>query len=529
MKRNKGRLTVLKIREILRLHFEAKLSSRQIGDSLHISKTAVAHCLGRCSHAGVSWPLPEQISDDELYKQLYPDPPVKEGAPPSPDWEAMHRDMSRPHVTLQMLYEEYRKAYPKFCMGRTQFYEHYRRYRLTQMEPCMRFVHKGGEKLFLDFSGDGLRYIVRETGEIVPVVLFVASWGASSYSFAEAAMNRTIPNWIRLHVRMLRFFSCVPAVMVPDNEKAGVIEASAYDPVLHPTYAALGEHYNTVILPTRPNKPRDKAVVECNVLNVQRFILGRLRDRIFFSLAEINEAIRELLEEYNNRPMQQYKQSRLQRFEELDKPYTKPLPADDFPYVTIKVNVCVHRDYHIEYNKHYYSVPYTLCGERVEVRQTNQFVEIFHKHERVASHALSTALYRPTTNPEHMPKDHQFVKGWSAEYFIRKAIDIGPHTAKLCESILKRRRHPEEAYRSLMGLFSLCKKYPDIRIENASARALHFNQPTKKTFLRILEQGLDKKPLPQSTVQPSQQAPQLSLFHENIRGPEYYADRKEVV
>jgi transposase len=520
----KKRLTVLKIREVLRLHFDAHLSNRQIEDCQRVSKTTVQRCLERLSRTGLSWPLPDDMDDSALRQRMYPELSMREGKP-QPDWEMIHKEMSRKHVTAQLLWEEYRDTMED-GLGRSQFYECYNRFRKTHAEPVFRLVHKGGEKLFIDFSGDGLSYVDRSTGEIASVVLFVASWGASSYSFAEAAMDRTLPNWIRLNRRMLRFFACVPGLIVPDNEKTAAIEADKYEPVVHPTYAAFGEHYDTVILPTRPNKPRDKAVVESNVLHIQRFILGRLRDRTFFSLAEINEAIQELLVEFNERPMQQYKESRRARFEELDKPFAKPLPAEDFPYVVIKIDVLVANDYHIEYGKHFYSVPHVLCGSRVEVRQTDQVVEIFHGQERVASHCVGTKRYGRTTVTEHMPKDHQFVKGWSPEYFLDRARMIGPNTTELFTSIMAAASHKEVSYRCLMGMLNLQKTYPIERLENAAARATYFRQKTVRVLKSILEKGLDKEPLPNGG---EKLVLQLPLFHENIRGAEYYDDRRAAI
>ena len=520
----KKRLTVLKIREILRLHFDAGLSNRQIEECLRISKTTVQRCLERLSRAGLSWPLPVELDDATLRQRLYPELPIQEGWP-QPDWEMIHKEMSRKHVTTQLLWEEYRDTVAE-GLGRSQFYEGYHRFRKLQNEPVFRLVHKGGEKVFVDFSGDGLSYVDRLTGEMVSVVLFVASWGASSYSFAEAAMNRTLLNWIRLNRRMLRFFACVPGLIVPDNEKSAAIKADKYEPVVHPTYAAFGEHYDTVILPTRPNKPKDKAVVESNILHIQRFILGRLRNRTFFSLGEINEAIRDFLVEFNERPMQQYKESRRARFEELDKPFAKPLPAEDFPYVVVKIDVMVAPEYHVEFSEYFYSAPHVLCGSRVDIRQTDQVVEIFHGLERVASHPIGTKRYGRTTQDEHMPKEHQFVKGWSPEYFLNRAQAVGKNTVALFTAIMAASRHKEVSYRCLMGMLNLQKTYPVERLENAAVRAIHFRQMTLRVLKTILEKGLDREPLPNGGANPVLQLP---LFHENIRGAEYYDDRRAAI
>jgi transposase len=513
------RLTVRKINEIFRLHFVGKLSNRQIASSLQISKTTVRDCLGRFAQSGLTWPLAVDFGEDALYGKLYPGVPMREGKP-LPDWEHIRKEMSRPHVTLQLLWAEYRQTFPD-GVGRSQFYEHYQEYCGRSLSPVMRMVHKGGEKLFVDFSGDGLAYIDQPSGEVVEVELFVASWGASSFCYAEAVENQTIRCWIRVHRHAFRYFGCIASLLVPDNLKSGVTAADYYEPDLNPTYAQMAAYYGAAVLPARPDKPRDKAVVESNVLHIQRYILARLRDQKFFSLAEINAAILVELEQFNDKPMQEYGVSRRQRFTELDKPFALPLPAEDFPYNIIKIEVYVNLDYHIEYREHYYSVPHHLCKERVEVRETDRVVEVYYKNERVASHPFSLGRYGHTTCDAHMPENHRFVKGWSPGYFLNRGLTIGSKTVEAIQQLLARHRHPEIAYRSIMGVLSLQKQYPKERIEKAAERAIYFNQVSKYCMRQILEQGLDKEPLvPAPTAgRPSQ----LVLFHENIRGADYYA------
>lgn len=510
-----------KIKEILRLHYsKADLSNRQIAEILKISKTTVRRCLDRFKSSGLNWPLADDLTEQTLNTKLYS---LSQTSPSHimPDWTHIHNEMIRPHVTLQLLWDEYKETYPD-GVGRSRFYFLYRQYKKVHLSPSMRILHKGGDKLFVDYSGDGLEYIDRSTGEIIPVELFVASWGASSYSYAEATYTQQVIDWIQSHVHAYRYFGCVPNATVPDNTKSGITKANFYDPDINPTYAQLAEYYDTVILPARVRKPKDKAAVETNVLHIQRFILGRLRDRKFFSLHEINEAIRIELENFNSKPMQLYKVPRKERFLELDKPYAKPIPAEDFPYIRIKPNVTVHKDYHVNYNDHFYSVPYELCGQKVEVWQTNRIIEIFHDNTRVASHKIGMKKYGFTTLDAHMPKEHRFVKGWSPGFFLNQALKIGDNTVVAVKKLLEKRFYPELGYRSILGIINLTKKYPKERIEKAAERAVYYNQISRKSFLSILQNNLDKEPLNGKNKGERKKIVQQDLFHENIRGADYY-------
>jgi hypothetical protein len=350
--------------------------------------------------------------------------------------------------------------------------------------------------------------------------MFVASWGASSYSYAEVTHTQNVFDWIQSHVHAYRYFGCVPYATVPDNLKTGVKKANFYDPDINYTYTKLAEYYDTVILPARVKKAKDKAAVETNVLHTQRHIIARLRDSKFFSLQEVNEAVHRELERFNNRPMQTYKISRKERFLEIDKPHAKAIPQQDFPYVFVKPNVTVHKDYHVQYADHFYSVPYQLCGQKVEVWQTNFILEIFYNYKRIASHKIGIKKYGYTTLDEHMPKEHLFIKGWSPGYFLNQAAKIGEHMVMAVEHILKKRLYPELGYRSILGMINLARQYPKERIEKTAQRALFYNQVNRKTFLSILRNNLDKEPLP---IQKKQEiSVQQNLFHENIRGSKYY-------
>lgn len=509
------RMKMKKVREILRLHYDCKLSNQQIADAVKKSKGSVFKCLERFKAARLVWPLPAEMSDSRLEEALYPQVSGKQNRVILPDFEYIHREMSRPHVTLELLWEEYQKNEPS-GLCRSSFYRHYGLYRKA-LPVEMKVAHKGGDKLFVDYSGDKLCFYDRKGKRWVEVEIFVASWGASSYCYCEASLSQSGRDWVGSHVRALSWFGCVPAAIVPDNLKSGVTKADFYEPDINALYAQFARHYDTAILPARVKKPKHKAVVESNVLHLQRFIFGRLRDRTFYSLAEVNGAIWEELEVFNDRPMQQYKQSRTERFETLDKPHAKPLPAERFCFTQIKTGVRVAPNYHIEFEKHYYSVPWEFVRQQVDVYQTGAILEIYHNGEHVCRHMVEPGNYRYTTREEHMPPAHKYVKGWSAAWFIAQAHQIGEATEELIQAILTSKRYPEQGYRAALGVLNLKKKYSPERLEKAARRALHFGSLSCNSLKSILAQGLEQETLPQK---PNRKP----LEHENIRGQHYYSN-----
>lgn len=507
------RIKMKKAREILRLHFECNLSNQQIAEATRTAKGSVYNCIARFKARGLRWPLPEEMCDRELEQKLYPDSGGKRSQAVVPDFERIHREFTRPNVTLELLYEEYRHS-TACALSRSSFYRHYAGYR-NNLPAEMKVIHKGADKLFVDYSGKKLRYRDRQTHTWVEVEFFVAGWGASSYCYCEASGSQSVQDWVSSHVRALEYFDCVPAAIVPDNLKSGVIKANFYEPGINKLYNLFAKHYDTAILPARARKPRDKAVVESNVLHLQRFIFGRLRDRTFYSLSQLNEAIWQLLEQFNNRPMQQYKESRRQRFEQLDRPYAKKLPSRRFVYSAVKTGVRVAPNYHIEFDKHFYSVPYRLARSSVDVYHSGEVIEIYHEGRHVCRHRKKASNYRYTTCKEHMPDQHRFLKGWSAPWFIAQAQKIGPVTAELVCRILDSKRHPEQGFRAAMGILNLKKQYRPERVENAAARALYFGSLSVKGMKNILAKQLDKEPLHKTQ-------PRRVPVHENIRGRHYY-------
>lgn len=504
-----------KILDILRLHFNGGLSNQLIADSLRLSKGSVFNCLQRFQAAGLSWPLPEDFSQVALQAKLYPKKPTPHAPTLAPDFDRILTELKRPHVTRQLLFREYRETVPQ-GLGRSSFYE-----RLSQhardKNVTLHQNHIGGDKLFVDYSGDKPSYIDLDTGECVPVELFVASWGASSHSYADVTLTQTSCDFVQSHVRAFRFFGCVPAALVPDNLKSAVLKASFTDPDLNPLYEKMAAHYDTALLPARARRPRDKAVVESNVLHIQRFILGRLRDRMFFSLAEVKDAVLELVVQFNAEPMQIYKVSRRERFDAIDKPLAKPLPKDDFALQEVKMNVKVHLDYHIQFKNHFYSVPFTLAGKDVEVHSDGVTIQVYKDGERVGSHKKGPSNYSYTTQFVHMPPNHQFWRGLTPEKLLIRATQVGESMTLLIQKVLEDRKHPEQGYRAALGILNLSSKYAKERLEKAAARALHFGGCRRRDLVSILDAGLDQIPLSQENAQVTSPATP-PLEHPNIRG-----------
>jgi transposase len=507
------RLSMRKIRELLRLRFAQGLSQRAIGTSLRISTGAVNACLRRARLAGLSWPVPEGLDDSQLEALLYPPPPaVATDQRPVPDWAVVHCELRRPNMTLALLWEEYRtEAGARDGFGYSWFCDLYRDW-VGRLKPTLRQTHTAGERVFVDFAGHTMEVIDGATGEIHRAEVFVAVLGASSYVFAQATWTQSLPDWIGAHVNMLAAINGVPRQIVSDNLRAGITRACFYEPLVNRTYADMASHYGTAVIPARPYKPRDKAKVEVGVQVVQRWILARLRNRRFFSLAELNEAIRGLVDDLNLRPMRGWGTTRRALFEQLDRPALRELPPTPYEYATWK-RCRVNLDYHVEIDKHFYSVPFRLLREEVEARITAKTVEIFHRGKLVATHLRSLRPHRPTTLTEHMPSSHRRYRDWTHERILREAGSIGDDTSALVEIILRSRPHPEQGFRSCIGILGLAKRYDAERLDAACARALALGTRSYSSVATILKNAQDRK-----AAEPDQP----SLFHENIRGSGYY-------
>lgn len=505
-----------KIKEVLRLRYELGLGQRQIARSCSISRAAVGEYLQRAESAGLNWPLPEGCGDEQLEKQLFHrsalEPPVRR-APLDP--AHLHEQLQRhKHVTLQLLWEEYRQTNPDGYQY-SFFCELYRQWKRKQ-DVVLRQDHKAGEKMFVDWAGDGIPVLDHASGKAAPASLFVAVLGASSYTYAEATRDQQMECWIEAHLHALEFFGGIPRLIVPDNAKTGVSKACRYDPDLNPTYQEMAMHYGVGVVPARPYKPRDKAKVESAVLLAERWIVAALRHRRFFDLASLNDAIRELLERLNHRPFRKRSGSRASLFAALDRPALRSLPEQRFDlsqWAHAKVNI----DYHLAFDANFYSVPYQLVHESVEVRSTPTTVEIFHRGQRVASHVRCRGEHQTVTNNEHRPKSHRVHLEWTPSRLEQWAARVGPNTARLFERILSAKPHPEMGYRSCLGLIRLAGQYTPVRMEAAAARALLAGACRYQSVKSILENSLDRQPLPEP---PS--VPPLPPAHDNIRGAEYF-------
>ena len=503
-----------KIKEVLRLKFDNQLSKRQIAQSCSIAHSTVSEYLRRFREAPLSWPLPEKIDDNQLEQLLFPRPQI--GSPhrrPQPDWSYIHRELRRKGVTLMLLWQEYKEVYPNGYQP-SQFCHLYRQW-VKQLDPVMRQEHRAGEKMFVDYAGMTVAVFDMQSAKMRQAQIFVAVLGASNYTYAEATWSQALPDWIAAHSRAFNYFGGVAQVVVPDNLKAGVSKACFYEPNINPTYLDMANHYGTVVIPTRVRRPKDKAKVEVGVQIVERWILARLRDRQFFSLRQLNRAIADLLPELNAKAFQKLPGSRKSMFESIDRPALKPLPVQAYQYAEWK-KATVNVDYHIEIARHYYSVPHTLIKKRIDVRLTGTTVECFYQGKRVASHIRSHYKGRHSTIKEHMPKAHQKWAQWTPQRFINWAAKIGPHTARMIERVLNSRRHPQQGFRSCLGILRLAKDFGDARLEAACRRALSIGGTSYRSIESILKHNLDQKPLPD---QPDNDT---SLKHVNIRGSQYY-------
>jgi transposase len=514
-----------KIKEVLRLKYLFNVSERGIARSCQISRTTVTDYLRRAAVAGLHWSEVAALGEVQLVERLFP-PVVPERSSstprPVPDYEYIYnqlRTYRKVNLTLTQLWLEYKEAHPDGYQY-SQFCDLYRRWR-GKLDYVMRQEHRAGEKVFIDYS-DGLSFIDPLTGEIILTQLFVAVWGASNYTYAEATLSQTLPNWIRSHVHALEYFKRVPRVLVPDNLKSGVNKACKYEPELNPTYAEMAEHYGCAVLPARPYRARDKAKVEAGVLIAQRWILAVLRHRTFYSLAELNTAIWECLEHLNSRLLRRAQKSRRELFETLDLPSALPLTPQPYEYAEwIKAKVGF--NYHITVDDHYYSVPFQLLHETLDVRQTATTIEAFHKSKRVAAHARSYVKGGYTTLKEHMPPKHRAYAEWSPARFIQWAGKIGESTARLVEQVLADRTYHEQAFRACMGIINLVRDYEQERVEAAARRALKFNTCSYRSMKAILSSGLDHR----QDIE-EQRSAQLRLpLHHNIRGSEYYRHKEK--
>ena len=514
------RQSMRKIKEMLRLN-EAGFNKTQIEQLSGTTRKTVREYLRQAEHVGLRYSDIEKLSSKEIYAKLFPVTTERQHAiKDQPEWNDIHKELQKKHVTLALLWEEFIASNPNGCRY-TQFCYHYDQWR-KKLDLSMRQVHKLGEKCFVDYAGHTIPIINKETGEIRKAQIFVAVLGASNYTFAEATWTQSLPDWLSSHMNAFEYFGGVPELVIPDNLKSGVDKACRYEPDINKTYHDFALHYNVAIMPTRIRKPKDKPKVENAVLVVERWILAALRNRTFFNLTELNEAIDNLLEKLNTKPFKKLSGSRQSVFTEQEKSTLKPLPIIRYEYAQWKKAI-VNIDYHVELEGHYYSVPYRYVKESIEIRYSAMIVTIFKDNKQLCSHLRSYLKGKHTTIKEHMPKSHQEYIEWTPSRIVSWASSIGEYTGTLVYRIINSKDHFALGYRSALGVIRLGNRYGNNRLEAAAQRAIVCGGYSYHSVKSILEKGLDQQPLPES------QSNALPCDHENIRGAQYFNQtRKDI-
>lgn len=512
------RIAMRRVREMLRLRLDAQLSVQEVARRTGVARSTLREMLHRFAASELPWPLPLELSDRSLEQKLYGAAGSKQGhrRRPEPDWAGLNRELKKKHVTLQILWDEYIEAHPDGYRY-SRFCELYRSWE-ARLPVTMRQTHLGGDKLFVDYAGDLVPVIVdRRSGKTQGAHIFVAVMGGSSLTFACATWSEKLPDWVDAHVQAFAYFGGAPRLLVPDNPKVAVIKACLWDPQVGRAYGELAAHYDTAVLPARPRRPRDKAKVEAAVRIVERWLLGKLRHRRFYSLAEVNAALRDLLTWLNDQQVRRHqRRTRRQLFEEIDAPHLKPLPTEPYALAEWRVRK-VGLDYHVDVEGHFYSVPYRHARQSVEVRLTARSVEIFLGGERIAAHLRGSGDGKHTTLSEHMPASHRRYSDWTIERIMGEAQACGPSVALLCQVILEYRPHPEQGFRTTMGIVRLAKVYGPARLEAACERALVVSARSYGAVKSILDNRLDGQPVRRREVESD-----AAVAHPNIRGSTYY-------
>lgn len=503
-----------KIRRVLQFLHESGLSQREVARVTGLSKSTVGEIASYARAAALTWEQARALDDEALQARVYPPPAPRSARHLEPDWAQVHQQLKLPAVTLQLLWEEYRLAQGEQGYKYSAFCEKYARW-ARHLKRSMRQVHKAGERLFVDYAGQTVALVDQVTGEISRAQIFVAVLGASNYTYACATRTQQAVDWTRSIIATLEFIGGVPRLLVPDQPRALMIRPDRYEPTSHRLLEELCDHYGMAVLPARPAHPQDKAKVEVGVQVVERWILARLRAFTFTTLGELNRAIATLLEQLNERPFKKLPGCRRSAFGELDRPTLGPLPATRMEVAQFKL-ARVSIDYHVDLNGHYYSVPNALVGQQVELRFGDQTLEVLHKQQRVAAHAIDPRRGAYTTLAEHMPASHRAHAQWSPGRLIAWGERVGAATAAVVRWQMEHRPHPEQGYRACLGLMRLEREYGTERLEAACARALSIRAPNYRSVSSILSAGLDRQP-----VIAAKEAP-LMPAHENVRGPGYY-------
>lgn len=509
-----------KYREILRL-YSLGISQRDIAASCSCSRKTIIKVLKRARELNIFWPLSAENTDGELDKLFFPKSEVT-SIRRNPDLEHIHREMAKSGVSLKLLWSEYIeecRMKHELPLMYSQFCYHYQKFAETK-RASMHIPRRPGEQVEVDWAGQTASIVDRDTGEIVPAYVFVAALSYSQYAYVEAFLSQDLESWISAHISMYRFYGGVTRILIPDNLKTGVQKASWYghDPVINKTYHELAEHYDTAVIPARVRRPKDKPNTERTVGIISTWIIAALRNQKFFSLSELNRAIKEKLQAFNSKPFQKKAGSRLSVFLEEEKAMLLPLPANPYELAQWK-KATVGFNYHISVERNFYSCPHEYIKHEVDVRITRNTIEVFFKNHRICSHPrLYGKSNQYSTIPEHMPENHRQYVQWDSKRFTEWAEKIGPYAAVTIRAILASRKVEQQAYRSCMGLLKLADKYSVTRLEAACKKALSYTpNPSLKSVRTILSTGQDKETLEQPA-----KAVDDSAKHGFTRGADYY-------
>jgi len=513
------KLSMKKIRELLRLHYEHGLSYRELSRSLGMGLGSVSHYLKRAKEAQIEWPLPKGLSDEMLRNRLFSKEDnrlPKQTTKDLLDFKKIHEELKRKGVTLLLLWYEYREVNPQ-GYSYSRYCYLYRQYS-SRLKPSMRITHHAGDKMFVDYSGLTISWVEKETGVIHQAEVFVAVLGASNYTYVEVCESQNLQCWIKAHCHAFEFFKGVPRCVVPDNLRSGVTKAHRYEPEINTTYQELANYYGCAVIPARVYRPKDKPKVEVGVQGIQRWVLAPLRDVSFFSIETINQAISPLLKAYNERSFQELDGSRLSQYQALDKPALQPLPSTRYCFAQWK-KVRAGIDYHVTFEKHHYSIPHQYLKKDIELRITQRTIECFYEGQRIALHLRT---YKPghTTSQEHMPAAHQAYAEWTPERLKKWALNTGRYTQALIEELIGIHKIPEQSFRGCLGILRLGERYGAERLEKAAQRGLSLGAIRYKNIESILKNGLDKQPL--NTSDHETKATTTRTHHDNVRGAEYY-------
>ena len=504
-----------KVKKIFKLHSNGT-SKRQISVLTGVSRNTVSKYIAFFKHYKLTAYEVSEMSIEELHRLF-----KSETKPKSEQLKTLEayfpyfdKEIKKTGVTQLLLWEEYLEKHPDGYQF-SQFRYWYLEWR-KEITPVMHFNHKAGDKLFIDFTGKKLNIVDEYTGEIKELEVLLCVLGASQYTYVEACESQKKEDFIRCIENALWFFGGVPRALVPDNLKAAVTKSSRYEPKINETFADFADYYETNVLPTRSYKPRDKAIVENAVRIIYTRVFAKLRKEVFHSLESINIAILELLEEHNKMSFRGREYTRLSLFNELEVAELNPLPIKRYELKEYASGT-VHKNSHIYFSKdkHYYSVPYSYIGKKIRIVYSVSLVEIYYKYNCIASHTRNLRKYAYTTSKEHMPSTHNFVSDWSSERFITWAADIGIDCQNYIIKILDKKQHPEQSYKSCVGILHLTKKVGKTRLNNACKRALEYGAYNYSIIVKILEKRWD-------VIEDSPQEQEEIPNHKNIRGRNYY-------